>query len=497
MRNDHLMPTPTFVLRTCLFASLLAVHVVVNPAFGQVAQGLVAYYSFDDGSGQTLAEQTGAGTAGELFNFDFADQSGWVDGIIGGALEFDGIDDFVIAPEYPLAETALSVSIWAFADDPKLWASIVKNWGNTIVGQFHLGLGPADADTLNVFITDSGGAFNAGTDPDDFLLEEWQHVAFVANPNGGTVTLYRNGEAVDEQSYDGTFTDTPNSAALGIGVKTNNAGTEADAGATCCAAYWDGKLDDLGVWTRALSETEIQQIYQLGLSGVGLLGGAPVLQAGDADRDLDFDQLDLVRVQIGAKYITGQAATWGEGDWDGAPGGSANAPPAGDGLFDQKDIIAALSAGMYLTGPYAAIARDGQSGDAQTSIVYNPATGEVAVDAPQGVQLTSINIDSVGGIFTGNPAQNLGGSFDNDADNNIFKATFGSSFGSLSFGNVAQAGLSEAFLLNDLTVVGSLAGGGALGNVDLIYVPEPPAFVLAVMALVVVCVRIGKLPSRS
>ena len=36
------------------------------------------------------------------------------------------------------------------------------------------------------------------------------------------------------------------------------------------------------------------------------------------------------------------------------------------------------------------------------------------------------------------PAQNLGGSFDNDADNNIFKATFGSSFASLSFGNVAQ-----------------------------------------------------------
>ena len=74
--------------------------------------------------------------------------------------------------------------------------------------------------------------------------------------------------------------------------------------------------------------------------------------------------------------------------------------------------------------------------------------------------------------------QNLGGSFDNDADNNIFKATFGSSFGSLSFGNVAQAGLSEDFVLGDLTVVGSLAGGGDLGAVDLIYVPEPSALVL-------------------
>ena len=95
-----------------------------------------------------------------------------------------------------------------------------------------------------------------------------------------------------------------------------------------------------------------------------------------------------------------------------------------------------------------------------------------------GTQLTSINIDSAASVFTGDAAQNLGGSFDNDADNNIFKATFGSSFGSLSFGNVAQAGLSQDFVLNDLTVVGSLAGGGDLGNVDLIYVPEPSALFL-------------------
>jgi hypothetical protein len=110
------------------------------------------------------------------------------------------------------------------------------------------------------------------------------------------------------------------------------------------------------------------------------------------------------------------------------------------------------------------------------------------VDAPAGKELTSINIDSTAGIFTGAAAQNLGGSFDNDADASIFKATFGSSFGSLSFGSVAQAGLSQAFVLNDLTVVGSLAGGGDLGNVDLIYVPEPATAWLAILAALVAIV---------
>ena len=44
-----------------------------------------------------------------------------------------------------------------------------------------------------------------------------------------------------------------------------------------------------------------------------------------------------------------------------------------------------------------------------------------------------------------------------------------------SWGIVAQPGLSEDLVAGDLTVVGSLWGGGDLGSVDLIYVPEPAA----------------------
>ena len=220
--------------------------------------------------------------------------------------------------------------------------------------------------------------------------------------------------------------------------------------------------------------------------------GTPLF-AGDADRDFDFDQTDLVRVQIAAKYLTDNAATWGEGDWNGAPGGSVEGPPSGNRRFDQNDIIAALAPQHYLTGPYAAIAGGGGAvGDDQTSIGYNPVSGEVFVDATVGVELTSINIDSASGIFIGDAAQNLGGSFDNDADANIFKATFGGSFGSFSFGNVAATGLSQEFVAGDLTVVGSLAGGGELGNVDLVFVPEPSGLISALCALIALVVLIGR-----
>ena len=350
------------------------------------------------------------------------------------------------------------------------------------------------------------GFFNAQTlldDPLDFGAE----VAFcIAEPGGGVAPNFRWGHLFtdddqtvnhsnvefldgipDDESIDFQLTYDPDD---GDGTVTFEIGEEPvvvfgldafqrDTGAT---------LNAFGIFTSTHGGGDRPDSMEFFIDDVtytSLLGGdgATRLQAGDSDQDLDFDQLDLVQVQIAAKYLTGQPATWGEGDWDGAPGGEPGNPPAGNGSFDQLDIIRALAGGLYLTGPYGAIAQGGNIDDAQTSIVYNASTGEISVDAPTGQELTSINIDSAAGIFTGESAENLGGSFDNDADANIFKATFGSSFGSLSFGDVAQPALEEQFLLDDLTVVGSLAGGGDLGNVDLVYVPEPSTIGMLAIAM--------------
>ena len=100
------------------------------------------------------------------------------------------------------------------------------------------------------------------------------------------------------------------------------------------------------------------------------------LQPGDADQNYEFDQFDLVRVQQSSKYLTGQPATWGEGDWNGAPGGRPGNPPVGNGQFDHLDVVSALATGFYLSGPYATLRQNGARGDAQTSLVYDAATGK-------------------------------------------------------------------------------------------------------------------------
>ena len=65
-------------------------------------------------------------------------------------------------------------------------------------------------------------------------------------------------------------------------------------------------------------------------------------QAGDANQDGQFDQLDVVVLLQAGKYNTAEAATFEEGDFN------------GDGSFDQLDIVAALQTANYLQGPYTA-----------------------------------------------------------------------------------------------------------------------------------------------
>ena len=470
---NHVTWKTVAAMCACCLAAALAARSVY------AIEGLELHYTFDDEQNPT-SDSSGNERHGELDDLGVTWMNDAERG--GGVMQFEGANNGFIAAEIPeLPPDNFTIAFWAYRDP--LYAGDTASGAND--GMFQVQDGGFEPATSNKvlggwvnkssfavwgrIIQDNATAMNL--DQASFTMEDeaWTHFAY--RGDGSQYEVVVNGQSGEGPAvgYDGTLM--PHSM-----VFVGKQGTET----------WGGRLDDFRVYSRALTDEEIAQVMA-GTDG----GGAVMLQAGDADMDLDFDQLDLVKVQIAAKYLTGQAATWGDGDWDGAPGGEVGGPPVGDGQFNQLDIIAALSAGFYLQGSYAALSAGGAMGDAQTSVGYDANTGRVWVDPPAGKDLTSINIESAASIFTGDAAENLGGSFDNDADNNIFKATFGGSFGAISFGNVAQAGLSEQFVRDDLTVVGSLAGGGDLGSVDLLYVPvpEPSALVLLLLAVVSVGAR--------
>lgn len=96
---------------------------------------------------------------------------------------------------------------------------------------------------------------------------------------------------------------------------------------------------------------------------------AAALHPGDANQDLRFDQIDIIQIAQAGKYLAGLRATWGEGDWDGAPGGIPGLPPPGNGFFDQVDLVSALQGDLYLASPNAADAKSIPEPDSKILLV--------------------------------------------------------------------------------------------------------------------------------
>jgi hypothetical protein len=243
-------------------ATSLPAGVVVQPA--NITNELVAYWKFDEATGTTAGEATGLSQAGNLFNFSL-DDSQWGPGRIGQALSFADPtnQNYVIAPDYVKPTNTMTVSAWVWAESRPTWASIAKNWGASLAGQFHFGL-TDNSGQLGNYLTDGSGATVSAFDVVPLPLGSWQQVAFVAD--GARMRLYRNGLQVAESAtYNGSLL-TPPMTSLGIGVKTDDSGSAPAA----IPGYWHGKLDDLGIWGRALTPDEIFGLYRAGLSGQSL-----------------------------------------------------------------------------------------------------------------------------------------------------------------------------------------------------------------------------------
>ena len=209
------------------------------------------------------------------------------------------------------------------------------------------------------------------------------------------------------------------------------------------------------------------------------------LMAGDANQDYRFDEADFILAFKAGKFETSEPANWAEGDWNGAPGGTAGDPPAGDGIFDSSDFVVAFVGQTYLTGPYSDGAGPAQNelapvtpdADNAVEIFYESLTGNLRIESDS--PLSTFHLFSQEGVFLGpddpltNDARhhNLFGLFDNYTNHGFFKLDPGG-FSSLEFtsdfgmGVIIQPGLSDEFLSNDLRADGAFITGGGIGEVS-------------------------------
>ncbi|HIL69624.1 MAG TPA: hypothetical protein EYG38_07225 [Verrucomicrobia bacterium] len=241
---------------------------------GEVAGGLVAYYKFDETSGSTASNSAGGSENGAVRG-----AASWSNGQIGNALNFDGTSTYVFVSDYEEPEENMSISVWVLATaNPEVEYPIVNNFdpagSDGGDGQFRLRLDfPFDASSVVPNIEGTIGVgpnlpTASGPNHDEtlgFPVGSWQHVALTAD--GRALTLYLNGEVLSKRDYLGPLVAplaSLESLAIGANVTTPD-GVE-----TPDIDLWNGQIDDLGIWTRALSGAEVSAIYAQGVNGEDL-----------------------------------------------------------------------------------------------------------------------------------------------------------------------------------------------------------------------------------
>ncbi len=237
-------------------------------------QGLVTYWTLDEGSGATANDSSGSRNNGTLYNSPV-----WTTGEINGGLSFNGANNYVSTPAVNLAGTrAVTVALWvnrtySSASGHALFES-TANYNSSTTG---FGFFPDDTSVC------SGGGMMAGVhgsagynvkcyaQPSSGV---WHHLAVIFDKSqsaANVVSLYVDGvpQTAQAQAYSSVNTDNFGSNPLYLMSR---------GGSSDFAA---GIIDDFRVYSRALSAAEVQQLYALGSQA-----NAPAVMAGAAQPDV-------------------------------------------------------------------------------------------------------------------------------------------------------------------------------------------------------------------
>jgi hypothetical protein len=208
-------------------------------AVASANQTPVAAYSFDAGEGETLEDVTGNEHDGAI------EGASWFDnGKYGSALSFDGENDCVtIADAEDLRITEeLTVEAWVkpsspLSDDPVIYKDA---WGNKAHA---LGIGIFEYGKPEAFIGEGEGEFESVVAPKALEANVWTHLAFTYD--GAHMRLYVDGELVASQAQADAPLAAPGDLKIG-----------------CSAWWWEegftGKIDEVRIYDRALSQAEVQ-----------------------------------------------------------------------------------------------------------------------------------------------------------------------------------------------------------------------------------------------
>ena len=267
-----------------------------------------SFWAFDGNFQDYVGDRPGVAVG------SIAGGTAYVDGAVNQALDFDGSGDYVTMPygDDKSSTTPATYTLWVNADaitSTNRVCLVQSDWGGTsraYVGYAREG----DGKSYWQMGIGTSGIVDGNTTSE--ATTGWHFIALVFD--GSYAKLYVDGDYVYQKSS-GNFTFNQD---LTIG------------GCSLGSYDWDGKIDEVRVYSSDLSAAEISSLY----GGRAL---APPL-AGDANLDGRVDGSDVTILAGNWQHgVTGEPnATWSMGDFN------------GDGKVDGSDVT--ILAGNWQAG---------------------------------------------------------------------------------------------------------------------------------------------------
>jgi Concanavalin A-like lectin/glucanases superfamily len=248
--------------RACAWAPamLLVAAALASPARADEASGsLRAYWPLDERSGQVAHDVSGNGNDGQLGSTPGPDASDptWVNGRVGGGLDFDG-DDYIRVADSPSLRTPPTLTVSTFfraPGSPGDWRYIVSK-GSLGCRSASYGLYSGPHGGLGFYISTDVGYVVSPLAPRTVWDGAWHNAA--GSFDGHAVRLFLDGQEV------GHGTPTLGDIAYDLPGETAYLGAYRGD----CDLMLTGQLDDVAIWGRALTPPEVVPVAHDGPRGV-------------------------------------------------------------------------------------------------------------------------------------------------------------------------------------------------------------------------------------
>ena len=208
------------------------------------SSGLVAAYSFNEGTGTTVADASGNGNVGTISNAAWA-----ASGKYGGALSFNGTNARVNIPNSASLQLSSGMTLEAWVNPStttSVWRDVIYKGDDN----YYLEASSDNGGKPAVGGTFGGGNANAyGSTP--LGANAWSYVAVTYD--GATIRLYVNGTMVGSQAKTGAITSSTNQLQIG--------------GDALYGQYFSGLIDEIRIYNTALSAAAIQADMTTPVSG--------------------------------------------------------------------------------------------------------------------------------------------------------------------------------------------------------------------------------------